>query len=163
MKLFLKHSARLGKKLGPILFQLPPQMKADVERLKGLIRALSRRKALKITLEFRHPSWFTQEVYDLVADAGWTVCLADMRDLPRDVPVVGPFCYIRRHGATARYASCYSDEQIAADAKFVDEIARQGKPVYVYFNNDANAYAIQNAKTLIGMIERRYLPKAGKR
>jgi uncharacterized protein YecE (DUF72 family) len=162
VKLFLKHSARLGKKLGPILFQLPPQMKADVERLKGLIRALSRRKALKITLEFRHASWFTQEVYDLVEKAGWTVCLADMRDLPRDVPIVGPFCYIRRHGASARYASCYSDDQLEDDAKLVTRVAQQNHDVYVYFNNDAHAYAIKNARTLIGMIDSKYLARVAK-
>ncbi len=90
--LFLKNSAKLGKKLGPILFQLPPRMKADLGRLP---RRLAR--------------------------------------LPRDIPVLGPFCYIRRHGATAQYASLYSDAQVRADAEFAMRVAREGRDVYVYY------------------------------
>jgi uncharacterized protein YecE (DUF72 family) len=162
VKLFLKNSSRLGKKLGPILFQLPPQMKADAGRLEGLMRALRRRKKLKVAIEFRHETWFTQEIYDLVGRAGWTVCLADWLDAGGDIPVVGSFCYIRRHGRTARYASCYSEKQLREDARLATEVAEQGKDVYVYFNNDAEAYAIRNARTLIGMIDRRYLARSAK-
>jgi len=162
VKLFLAHSSRLEKKLGPLLFQLPPQMKIDMDRLKGLIRALSRRRTLKIALEFRHESWFTEEVYDAVDKAGWTVCLADWLDAGREIPVVGPFAYIRRHGRTARYASCYSDAQLKEDARFATKMAQQGRDVYIYFNNDARAHAIRNAKTLIAMIDSKYLAQARK-
>jgi uncharacterized protein YecE (DUF72 family) len=51
--------------------------------------------------------------------AGWTICLADAPKFKREIPALGSFCYIRRHGATARYVSCYSDEQLSADAKFI--------------------------------------------
>lgn len=157
VKLFLKNSSRLGKKLGPLLFQLPPQMKIDLDRLKGLIRVLSRRKNLKVALEFRHESWFTEEVFDLAEKAGWTVCLADWLDAGREIPVVGPFAYIRRHGRTARYASCYSDAQLEEDAGLATKVAQEGKSVYIYFNNDAHAYAIKNARTLIRMIDAKHL------
>jgi uncharacterized protein YecE (DUF72 family) len=162
VKLFLAHSAKLGKKLGPILFQLPPRMKADLDRLEGLRRALSRRKHLKVALEFRDESWLTQEVYDAVERAGWTVCLADWRDLPRDIPVLGPFCYIRRHGTTAQYASLYSDEQVAEDAEFAVRVAREGRDVYVYYNNDAHAYALKNAFTMIDRIDAKCLARTKK-
>src|SRR3954468_15403355 len=56
VKLFLANSAKLGKKLGPVLFQLPPRMKVDLDRLEGLRRALSRRKGLRVALEFRDAS-----------------------------------------------------------------------------------------------------------
>jgi uncharacterized protein YecE (DUF72 family) len=157
VRLFLKNSSRLGKKLGPLLFQLPPQMKLDLDRLRGLMRALGRRKSLKVALEFRHESWFTEEVFNVVKKAGWTVCLADWLDAGRDIPVVGPFAYIRRHGRTARYASCYSDAQLKEDAGLAMKTAQQGKQVYIYFNNDARAYAIKNARTLIGMIDPKFL------
>lgn len=157
VRLFLSHLSRLGKKLGPILFQLPPQMKADPGRLEGLIRCLKRRRPLKVALEFRHESWLKEEVYKLVDDAGWTLCLADWPDFGREIPVLGPFCYIRRHGATALYAGCYSDEQLAGDAKFAVKLAKQGKDVYIYFNNDAEGYAVKNAQTLIAMIQPKYL------
>ncbi|HKA33476.1 MAG TPA: DUF72 domain-containing protein [Candidatus Binatia bacterium] len=162
VKLFLKNSAKLGKKLGPILFQLPPRMKADLDRLEGLRRALSRRRGLKIALEFRDERWLNKEVYDMVERAGWTICLADWRDLPRDIPVLGPFCYIRRHGTTAQYASLYSDEQVKADAAFAARVARAGRDVYVYYNNDAHGFALKNALTMIASIEPKYLAREKK-
>lgn len=162
VKLFLKNSAKLGKKLGPILFQLPPRMKADLGRIEGLRRALRRRRGLKVVLEFRDESWLTKEVYDAVERAGWTICLADWRDLPRDIPVLGPFCYIRRHGTTAQYASLYSDEQVKADAEFALRVARAGRDVYVYYNNDAHGFALKNAFTMIDAIDPKYLARAKK-
>src|SRR5258706_6337925 len=137
-------------------------MKADVGRLRGLARALGRRKKLRIALEFRDESWLVPEVYRAVEKAGWTVCLADWRGLAQDIPVLGPFCYIRRHGAAALYASRYSDAQIARDAEFATDTARAGRDVYFYYNNDAGAYAVQNARTLARMIGRKYLARAPK-
>ncbi|MBI2361257.1 MAG: DUF72 domain-containing protein [Deltaproteobacteria bacterium] len=160
LKLFLSRAGLLRKKLGPVLFQLPPQMKFDRERLESLIACLRRRRNLRIVLEVRHESWLAQEVYDLLEDAGWTLCLADYPGLEREAPALGPFCYIRRHGTTALYGGCYSDEQLAQDAKFAAKLAGQGKNVYIYFNNDAEGYAVRNAKTLIRMIQPRYLARS---
>jgi len=162
VKLFLSHSSRLRKKLGPVLFQLPPQMKANAPRLKEFARGLSRQKRLRVSLEFRHDSWFTEEICEIVQKAGWTICLADSFGSGRKIPVLGSFCYIRRHGTTARYASCYSDAQLKEDAQFAKELTKQGKDVYVYFNNDAQAYAIKNAFTLMGMINSKYVARVQK-
>lgn len=163
LKLFLSRALLLRKKLGPILFQLPPQMKCDRERLERLIACLRRRRNLRIVLEVRHESWLTQEVYDLLESAGWTLCLADYPGLDGEPPPLGPFCYIRRHGTTALYGGCYSDEQLARDAEFAMKLAEQGNDVYIYFNNDAEAYAVKNAQTLIGMVQPKYLPAASKK
>lgn len=157
IRLFLSHLSPLKKKLGPILFQLPPQMKVDLGRLEGLIRCLKRRRDLKVALEFRHESWLTEEVFSLIEEARWTVCLADWPDFGRELPLIGPFCYIRRHGATALYAGCYSDEQLAQDADLAMKLAKQGKDIYIYFNNDAQAYAVKNAQSLMGMIQPEHL------
>jgi uncharacterized protein YecE (DUF72 family) len=157
VRLFLSRFSRLGKKRGPLLFQLPPQMKADRERLKGLQRSFRRRKGLRVVLEFRHESWLTDEIYDFVEKTGWTICLADAPKFNRAIPALGSFCYIRRHGATARYASCYSDKQLSEDAEFITRLAKKEKDVYFYFNNDAEAYAVKNAVALIGMVPDKYL------
>lgn len=154
---FLSRLSRFGKLRGPILFQLPPQMKANPERLEDLHRSLKRSKGLRVALEFRHESWLTDEVYNLIEKAGWTICLADAPKFKREIPALGSFCYIRRHGATARYASCYSDEQLSADAKFIASMAKKRKDVYVYFNNDAEGYALENALTLMKMVPDKYL------
>jgi uncharacterized protein YecE (DUF72 family) len=157
VKLFLSHSSRLREKRGPILFQLPPQMPANPPRLVEFIQAFRRHRRLRIALEFRHQSWFNDEIYEMVDKAGWTVCLADWQNLPRDVPVLGSFCYIRRHGATARYAGSYSDEQLQSDAEFAQKVARLKRDVYIYFNNDVHAHAIKNAFTLTKLIDPTYL------
>lgn len=159
VRLFLSRASRLGRKRGPLLFQLPPRMKAAPERLRALARLLKRRKGLRVALEFRDESWLTEEVYGLVESAGWTVCLADAPEFQREIPPVGPFCYIRRHGATARYRSRYSDEQLALDARFAASLAKKGKDVYVYFNNDAEGHAVDNALTLKSMIPEKYLAR----
>jgi uncharacterized protein YecE (DUF72 family) len=159
VKLFLSHSSRLRKKLGPILFQLPPQMKINAPRLKEFIGALSRRKRLRISLEFRHESWFIDEIYDIIEKAGWAICVADGIGAAQEIPVLGPFCYFRRHGTTARYASCYSDDQLRRDAERMMDLAEHGRDVYVYFNNDAQAFAIKNAFTLEKFIDPKYLHK----
>ena len=161
VKLFLTHSARLGAKLGPVLFQLPPQMPVNPTRLREFAETLKRRKRLLVAIEFRHHSWFIPEIYEIMENAGWTICLADSFNLPQNVPVLGKFCYIRRHGTTARYASCYSDEQLRQDADFINGTAKAGRDVYVYFNNDAEGYAIQNAITLRGLIESQYVYGSG--
>jgi len=157
VKLFLTHSARLREKLGPVLFQLPPQMPVNPERLRDFVHVLKRRHRLRVAIEFRHPSWFTGEIYEIIDGAGWTICIADSFNLADDVPVLGKFCYIRRHGTTARYASCYSDEQLRQDAAFVTKTAERGRDVYVYFNNDAEAHAIRNAFTLRELIDPAYV------
>lgn len=161
LKLFLSRALLLRKKLGPILFQLPPQMKFDRERLERLSACLRRRRNLRLVLEVPHESWLTQEVYDLLERAGWALCLADYPGVGREVPPLGPFCYIRRHGTTALYGGCYSDEQLDRDAKFAVKLAEEGRDVYIYFNNDAEAYAVKNAHGLMGMIPGQYLTSAG--
>lgn len=152
VKRFLSHLSALKKSLGPVLFQLPPQMKVDGVRLEGLIGCLRRRRSLRVALEFRHESWLTDQVYSLVEDAGWTICVADWPKIKRAPPFIGPFSYIRRHGATALYSTCYSDEQLAQDAAMILRQAKEGKDVYIYFNNDAESYAVKNAQTLLSMV-----------
>src|SRR5437870_12415573 len=95
-------------------------MKSDRDRLDVLSLALARRKDLMVLIELRHESSLTYEIYDLVEQAGWTICLADAPEFSRKIPALGSFCYIWRHGATARYASCYSDEQRSKDAILIN-------------------------------------------
>ena len=75
-------AATLGKHLGPILFQLPPNMKKDVDRLLAFMSALP--SGMRAAFEFRHESWFDEEVYDALRDGGHVLCLADTED--RDAP-----------------------------------------------------------------------------
>jgi uncharacterized protein YecE (DUF72 family) len=110
-----------------------------------------------VALEFRHESWLTDEVYELVEESGWTICLADAPKFDRVVPVLGPFSYVRRHGQTGRDDPCYSDRELSRDAEFMTNLAENGRDVYVYFNNDAEGCAPKNALTLITKIPDRYV------
>jgi uncharacterized protein YecE (DUF72 family) len=75
----------LGPHLGPVLFQLPPNLARDVDRLLAFMGALP--EGLRAAFEFRHPSWFDDEVYDALRDGGHALCLADSDDLDAPTPV----------------------------------------------------------------------------
>lgn len=81
----LETATVLGDKLGPVLYQLPPNMKKDVERLRAFLEALPRRPAA--AFEFRHPSWYDDEVLDSLRARDAALCLADTDD-GEDAPPV---------------------------------------------------------------------------
>lgn len=75
---FLDIAKALGEHLGPVLFQLPPFARKDPERLAGFVRGLPAGR--RYAFEFRHPSWFTEDVYAILRDAGCALCLADVAE-----------------------------------------------------------------------------------
>jgi uncharacterized protein YecE (DUF72 family) len=141
----------LPERRAPLLIQLPPSLGKDVPRVLDYIaeyRALAR-SAWEIAVEFRHASWIDDEVRTALARAGAAMCVHDMAgrgdtSQPNDVP----FVYVRRHGATARYSGDYAPEQIAADADAAVRWVREGRRVYVYYNNDIGGHAYHNAADL---------------
>lgn len=82
---FLEIAAQFQKRLGPLLFQLPPNFKKDVSRLRAFLAALPRQR--RVAFEFRHPSWFGDEVFGLLRDQHAALCIADAED-DLEVPVV---------------------------------------------------------------------------
>lgn len=154
---FLKNAAGLGEKLKVILFQLPPYWKANSGRLKALTLYMAEQDILpgvRSALEVRHESWLSIEILRILKDAGWSLCLADWPGLNIDGPITTDFVYMRRHGPASLYSSCYRDEMIEEDAKRVLQWMEEGMDVYVYYNNDAYGYAVKNAMTLKGLVER---------
>ena len=79
-KYLLETASALGDRLGPILFQLPPNMKKDLARLEDFLQHLSRET--QATFEFRHPSWFDDDVLDLLRSQNRALCISDTDDLP---------------------------------------------------------------------------------
>jgi uncharacterized protein YecE (DUF72 family) len=88
------------------------------------------------------------EVFDLLRQANVALCLQDWREAPVKAPITADFVYIRRHGTTHRYGGSYTDRMLRDDARQIREWLREGRDVYVYFNNDGNAYAVRNAQRL---------------
>jgi uncharacterized protein YecE (DUF72 family) len=91
----------LGPKLGPVLFQLPPQFVANRERLASFCQMLSSRR--KYAFEFRHESWYEPAILDVLRDHNIALCLSDHHDAPTPWEVTARHVYIRGHGPTGEY------------------------------------------------------------
>jgi uncharacterized protein YecE (DUF72 family) len=138
-------AAGLGATLGPVLYQLPPQMRLDIPRLDGFLTALPPRR--RHVVEFRNPSWYTDEVFDTLRRHRVALCLHDMEGSASGQRVVGPFIYARFHGP-ARYQGRYADQELAQWAAWMSDRRRAGLPIYAYFNNDIGGHAPRDAMRL---------------
>jgi uncharacterized protein YecE (DUF72 family) len=143
---FLARAERLGDKLGPLLYQLPPNMPKNEEVLAQFLASLPAGK--KHVLEFRHESWLEDAVFDMLRQYGVGFCIFDMPSVRCPLVTTTDFAYLRFHGSTGLYASCYSDEELASWAEKLSRLAVGLKEMYLYFSNDAEAFAVQNALTL---------------
>jgi len=144
---FFSRARRLGAKLGPILFQLPPRFKVDLIRLDRFLRVLkecSNRK-IRSAIEVRDPTWLVSDVFELLARNRVALCLADWRDMPVTGPVTADFVYVRRHYGGAGEGD-YGRADLNRDVRQIQEWLREKKDVYVYFNNDWKGFAIKNAQ-----------------
>jgi uncharacterized protein YecE (DUF72 family) len=143
---FFAQVAHLGRKLGPILFQLPPRWNADPERLDAFLAALPRRR--RYAFEMRDPSWFDDRVNKVLEKHHAAFCIYDFdrRQSPRTV--TAGFVYVRLHGPDGKYAGTYSDEALADWARAFAAWDRAGKDVYCYFDNDQAGYAAKDALRL---------------
>jgi uncharacterized protein YecE (DUF72 family) len=159
---FVQNALALGSHLGPVLLQFPPSLRIDRKRLGAFLRAAQRPVArshrLRLACEFRHDSWFTEEIFSLLSRYNATLCVADSPRYPRQNVVTANFVYIRFHGRTKLFASKYSDAELAEEAKRIKRYLRDGLDTYVYFNNDALGYAVENARTLRQMIAKKGRP-----
>jgi len=148
LDLFFSRAKHLKHQLGPVLFQLPPRFKANMERLETFLEALAphmKRLHLRCVIEFRDPTWLTMPVFRLLRNYGVAICFADWRDMPVTEPVTADFVYVRRHYGSAGGGN-YSRKDLNADVAQVRAWLDKGLDVYVYFNNDMGGHAIRNAK-----------------
>jgi len=155
---FFNATAPLLEKLHVILWQLPPNLKLNMKNLEDFIENL-KQYPVRHAFEFRHKSWLTKKVFNLLSASNIAVCMADWPDFINDLPITADFVYIRRHGEGGNYSTNYSTEQLKGDAKKIKEYLKLGKDVYLYFNNDAFAYAPKNAMELNAILEAT-LPKS---
>ncbi len=143
----------LGDKLGPILFQLPPGWHVNAQRLADFIDVLPQGR--RYVFEFRHASWYSDAVYELLDQSGSAFCVHDHRDAPSPQQVTSAFVYVRFHGPRGDYGGRYSSEELADWAATLAAWHDEGRDVYGYFNNDAHGYAVENAKELEALLAQR--------
>lgn len=146
MENFLSRACLLQEKLGPLLYQLPPYMKRNDEVLENFISSLPRK--YHHVIEFRHESWLNDTVFQTLKRYNIGLCVFDMPDMNCPFMATSDFAYIRLHGSRRLYSSCYSDEELLQWAQKVIRLGKDVKTVYIYFNNDAEAFSIKNALTL---------------
>jgi uncharacterized protein YecE (DUF72 family) len=148
----LGRSRKLGPCLGPVLYQLPPHWKCNVERLRAFIARLP--SDIRHVFEFREPSWCNAEVRALLAETGMSYCIHDMRGFFYPRWVTGPLAYVRFHGpAQNKYAGRYGRAHLREWAEQIRVFQEAGHDVFVYFNNDKAGHAVVNAKELQGRLD----------
>jgi uncharacterized protein YecE (DUF72 family) len=145
-------AAGLGGKLAAVLWQLPHNFRCNLERLEGFARALRAWRTVRHAIEFRHPSWFCEEVAARMAAHRLAVCQSDAADWPCWEAVTTDFVYVRLHGHTVTYASSYPDAALRAWARKIRRWMRERRDVHVYFDNDAEGAAPRNALRLIELL-----------
>jgi uncharacterized protein YecE (DUF72 family) len=146
LETFLSRARLLHEKLGPLLYQLPPNMPRNEALLQAFLELLPR--GLYHAFEFRNESWFDEEVFTLLRKYGIGFCIYDMPGFVTPIAATADFAYIRFHGSAGMYESCYSDSEIEAWANRIEKLGQRLTSVYVYFNNDSQAFAVRNAKML---------------
>lgn len=147
----LARAAHLGKKLGPVLFQLPPRWKVNVERLQALLEILPRE--LRYVFEFRETSWMTAEVYRLLRRYNAAFCIYQLAGYQSPLEITADFTYVRLHGPDAgKYQGSYSNPELGKWAERIDDWTTKLNGIYVYFDNDQAGYAAHNAITLRKMV-----------
>jgi uncharacterized protein YecE (DUF72 family) len=148
LPLFFERARPLGDRLGPILFQTPPWLKRDDERLAGFLASLPR--DLRCALEVRDASWYVDDVYELLRTVGVALVHAEGEKAPSPIETLGttsPFAYAR-----LRKREGYTEEEVQAWSERLRPMLEAGKDVYAYFRHDdtgANALSAERLRDLL--------------
>ncbi len=160
MEFFFERALGLREKLKVVLWQFSPGFKIDLERLRKFLKLLGN-YPVRNTFEFRNESWMIKKVADLCAEHRVSLCMADWPEFLDDIPAASDFVYIRRHGEGGNYASLYPKAALRKDASRIENYIRNGKDVFMYFNNDFQGYAPRNAREISEMLKKKGLePRA---
>ncbi|KRD10362.1 hypothetical protein ASE21_11675 [Flavobacterium sp. Root901] len=148
--IFMEKVKFLEKKLGAVLFQLPPSLKLDLELLEDFLLALSTKN--RYVFEFRNTSWYTSETYQLLEKYNCAFCIYELAGHISPIQVTADFVYVRLHGpGHSKYQGSYSIEILKEWADQCSEWLKT-KDVFVYFDNDEKGYAAFNALELKKLI-----------
>jgi uncharacterized protein YecE (DUF72 family) len=149
---FVEHARHLGEKLGPVLLQLPPDLKADLPRLDRALALFP--KDWRLAVEFRHESWFSDETRQLLAARGAALCLADSPRRRTPVWRTTDWTYLRLHEGRATPHPCYGRTALDGWAKRLAGIVQPAEDAYVFFNNDGRSCAPRDATRFERLVAR---------
>jgi len=148
VEFLLKNTALLGGQLGPILFQLPPNLKKDADRLRAFVATLPADR--RFTVEFRHETWFDDEVFGVLRDRDIALCVTEQPDFASPVVSTASWGYVRLHRL---------DYDMATLAEWAARIGRQSwSEAYVYFKHDEG---IGSGPPAVGAFQRAFASTGG--
>ena len=153
MHLLIERARELGDHLGPVLIQLPPDLVADLSALEATVDAFP--PDIRVAVEFRHPTWFTEEVRTLLTDRNVALCLADRRGPITPMWRTADWAYVRFHEGHASPPSCYEAVELEAWAGHLRAGWGTSAEGFAYFNNDGNGCALRDASVFSNALQRR--------
>jgi len=142
----------LGEKLSAVLWQLPGKLTKDAVRLDAFGKALGSWSEVRHALEFRHPSWFDDEVAEILARHRLAICMSDAADWPIWDRISTNLVYIRLHGHERTYESLYGPERLRSWATRIQQWLRMGYDVHIYFDNTGEGAAPADALMLAALV-----------
>jgi uncharacterized protein YecE (DUF72 family) len=132
---------RTSRRLGPVLFQLPPNLKCDAGLLKSYLELLP--TGMRYAFEFRNPSWLTEEVYQVLRDRNVSLCVAESERLEVPEVVTADFVYYRLRKPD------YTEADVDAFAARSKDLLTAGRDLYVMFKHEETPEGALNAELLL--------------
>ena len=129
VEFLLRNTAVLGSRLGPILFQLPPNLQKDIDRLRGFLARLP--ATGRYTVEFRHESWFDEDVFDALRERDVAMCIAEQEDFRCPAQPTASWGYLRLHRLD------YSEAMLTEWSRYV--AGQRWTEAYIFFKHDESA------------------------
>jgi len=158
----MRAAAGLGDRLGPVLLQLPPNLRADVGALGACLAEFARFPGtrasggqVRVAVEFRHESWWTEETRQLLASRNAALCWVDRLGRPV-APLwrTADWGYLRFHEGAAEPWPRYGTQALRSWVRRAGEAWPDGADVFVYFNNDQHAAALYDAAAFASIARR---------
>jgi len=150
----LDAAGALDQKLGPVLLQLPPNLKADVALLEGVFDAFGGR--VRLVCEFRHASWYCDAVYEMMEARDIALCLADRRNHHTPLVRTASWGFLRMHEGVAAPRPHYGSRALATWVDRLAELWGANAECFVYFNNDHGACAVRDAYEFAALADARH-------
>jgi len=148
---FLASIEALGTKLGPVLFQLPPRWHCNLDRLAAFLDVLPERH--RYVFELRDPSWHNESVYELLRQHNCAFCIYQLGGFTTPIIITADFAYVRLHGPDGPYQGSYDIEALKGWARNLMKQSDSGFDCYLFFDNDQNGFALDNALMVRAMLE----------
>ena len=143
---FLLTLQPLGKQLGPILFQLPPTLKADVPRLRNFLAELPR--GVKAAFEFRHPTWFSDETYRVLKEHNVALCVAESEEITTPEERTAKYIYFRFRKPE------YGPADLRQLVSRVEKCVSDGLETYAFFKHEEDPRSPLNAVELLEKVRK---------